>query len=65
MKDGRDCARVVLPSQWAKVDVRSRIFHEEVYVSSTGAHESPYCIEKAPVVQNREVYLQRQLHRTT
>ena len=30
-------------------------------MSSTGAHESPYCIEKVPVVQNREIYLQRQL----
>ena len=61
MKDPRDCARVVFPSEWAKVDLRSRTFFNEVYSSNSRNEPDHYSIEDAPIVCNREVALMQKL----
>ena len=60
-KDPRDCARVILPSEWARIDVQSRTFYEEVY----GRHDSDsldrYTIEASPMARARDIVLNRKL----
>lgn len=56
LKDGRernveDCAVVILPSEWAKMDVLSYHFYHDVYESDQ--MHRPVSIEKSPIVQHR------------
>ena len=50
-KNVEDCAVIVLPSEWAKIDVLSYHFYRDVY-ESDHIHR-PMSIEKSPIVQHR------------
>ena len=60
-KDPRDCARVIDPSEWARIDVQSKCFFQEVYQNSGGRQEDTYSIENAPITRERDVVLLRTL----
>ena len=61
MKDPRDCARIVLPSEWAKVDVRNRSFFQEVTAVTTSDPLHQYSIEDAPVTKQRDLSIMHTL----
>ena len=56
-KDPRDCARVVFPSEWAKLDLRSRTMFNELFCSPSVSNPDHYIVEDAPILRNREVSL--------
>ena len=60
-KDPRDCARVVLPSEWARIDVQSRPFFDEVYTTSSEDIPDCYTIEASPMARARDVCLLKTL----
>lgn len=51
MKNVQDCAAIVLPSEWAKLDVLSYHFYHDVYESDQ--MHRPVSIEKSPIIQHR------------
>ena len=51
IKNVEYCAAVVLPSEWAKLDILSYHFYHDVYESDQ-IHR-PVSIEKSPIVQHR------------
>ena len=49
------CVRIVVPSDWARVDMSSDIFYRNVFESSESRNPESQTIEDAPIVQNREI----------
>ena len=52
-KDAGDCVRLVLPSEWAKLDVLSLPFYNDVYSCHDNTRPGMLSIENAPMVQHR------------
>ena len=52
-KDPRDCVRVVLPSEWAKLDVLCLPFYRDVFMSDCSSRPGLLDIENTPIVQQR------------
>ena len=55
LQDPADCARVILPSEWAKLDVLTLPFYEEVFGGNLNSRPGSMNIEYAPIVQHRSV----------
>ena len=60
-QDPSDCARIVLPSEWAKLDVLSLAFYNDVYVEQKDSRSRKYDIEQSPIVQHRSVLTEKEL----
>ena len=60
-KDPRDCARVVFPSEWAKLDLRSRTMFNELFCSPSVNEPDHYTVEDAPIVRKREDFLRQRV----
>lgn len=59
MQDARDCVRLILPSEWAKLDVITQPIYEEIFNDSpTSNSRKGFAIETSPLVQakDRSVY---------
>ena len=50
-----ECVRLVLPSEWVRLDISSDIFFRNVYEHPDANNPETQSIENAPIVQNRRV----------
>ena len=55
VQDPADCARIILPSEWAKLDILTLPFYEEVYGGDQKSRPGSLNIEFTPIVQHRTV----------
>ena len=55
LKSVRDCVRIVLPSEWAKVDVITDGFFKSVYEQCDDDYPEALSIENAPIIQHRRI----------
>lgn len=56
LQDPGDCARVVMPSEWAKMDVLSLPFYQDVFgEDASSTRSSKYCFEQSAIVQHRAI----------
>ena len=56
-QDPRDCARIVLPSEWAKQDVANLMFFNDVYHHPQIDDPDYFRIEESEAVRRREIFL--------
>ena len=57
MKPALSCVRMVLPSEWAKLDVCTYTFYSDVYEHPSQATHEHLTIENAPIVQFRDAII--------
>ena len=55
LKSVRDCVRIVLPSEWAKVDMITDGFFKCVYEQSDDDYPEAFSIENSPIIQHRRL----------
>ena len=60
-KPAQACVRMVLPSEWAKLDVCTYTFYSDVYEHPQRASPQFLSIENAPIVQRRAPFIGREV----
>lgn len=53
LSDPRDCVRIVLPSEWAKMDIITLPIYKQLFNISVTHNKNYLSIEKAPIVEDR------------
>ena len=56
-KQAQACVRLVLQSEWAKIDIATYSFYSDVYEHPNREDSSYLSIESAPIVQSRAAFV--------
>ena len=55
-KHAGDCVRIVMPSEWAKLDIATDCFFKSVFEQVETSHQDIISIERSPIIQHRRIY---------